>query len=101
MPRSAIWGNEATSALDSVAASQSWTTIASGSDWMLDPWASWVRAKAGRRLVISVPMLNQALTGRLGDGAAGAFDGYFRTLAREIADKGVGSSASRTITIRN
>jgi Big-like domain-containing protein/glycosyl hydrolase family 26 len=92
---SALLGNEATYALDFVDASQSWTTIASGSDWLLDPWASWVRAKAGRRLVISVPMLNQASSGRLADGAAGAFDSYFRTLAQEIADKGLGDAVIR------
>jgi hypothetical protein len=92
---SAWLGNEATYAVDFVDASQSWTTIASGSDWMLDPWASWVKAKAGRRLVVSLPMLNQASSGRLADGAAGAFDAYFRTLAQEIADKGLGNAVIR------
>ena len=92
---SAWLGNDATYALDFTDDSQSWLKIASGSDWMLDPWAPWVKAKAGRRLVISVPMLNQASSGRLADGAGGAFDGYFRTLAQEIADKGLGNAIIR------
>jgi Big-like domain-containing protein/glycosyl hydrolase family 26 len=92
---SAWLGNEATYAMDFVDDSQTWPNIASNSDWLLDPWASWVRAKAGRRLVISVPMLNQASSGRLADGARGAFDGYFRTLAQEIADKGLGNAIIR------
>ena len=69
--------------------------MASFSDWMLDPWASWVRATAGRRLLISVPMLNQASSGKLADGANGAFDGYFATLAQEIADTGLGEAIIR------
>jgi hypothetical protein len=92
---SAWLGNDATYALDFVDDSQSWSTIASNSDWLLDPWATWVKAKAGRRMVISVPMLNQASSGRLTDGANGAFDGYFRTLAQEIADKGLGNAVIR------
>ena len=92
---SAWLGTEATYALDYVDDAQSWTNMASFSDWMLDPWASWVRAKAGRRLVISVPMLNQASSGKLADGANGAFDAYFATLAQEIADKGLGEAIIR------
>jgi glycosyl hydrolase family 26 len=92
---SAWLGNEATYALDFVDDAQTWANIASHSDWLLDPWASWVTAKAGRRMVISVPMLNQASSGRLADGAAGAFDAYFRTLAQEIVDKGLGNAIIR------
>lgn len=92
---SAWLGTEATHALDYVDDSQPWENIASYSDWLLDPWSSWAQAKAGRRIVISVPMLNQASSGRLADGAAGAFDAHFRTLAQEIADKGLGSAVIR------
>jgi hypothetical protein len=92
---SAWLGDEATYALDFVDDSQTWANIASYSDWLLDPWASWVTAKAGRRMVISVPMLNQGAGGRLADGADGAFDSYFRTLAQEIADKGLGNAIIR------
>ena len=92
---SAWLGNEATHALDFVDDSQSWTNIANYSDWLLDPWAGWVKAKPGRQMVISVPMLNQASSGRLADGAAGAYDAYFRTLAQEIADHGLGDAIIR------
>jgi hypothetical protein len=68
---SAWLGTEATYAVDFVDDSQPWENVASNSDWLLDPWSSWTRTKAGRRMVISVPMLNQASSGRLADGAAG------------------------------
>ncbi|MEA2139528.1 MAG: hypothetical protein QOG56_2678 [Solirubrobacteraceae bacterium] len=92
---SAWLGREATYALDFVDDSQPWENIASHSGWLLDPWAAWVTAKAGRRMVISVPMLNQASSGRLADGAGGAFDAYFGKLAQEIVDKGLGNAVIR------
>src|SRR5688572_16414834 len=57
---SAWLGTEATRTLDFVDDSQPWENIANYSDWLLDPWASWSKAQTGRRVVISVPMLNQA-----------------------------------------
>jgi hypothetical protein len=92
---SAWLGSEATYALDYIDDSQSWENIAEHSDWLLDPWAAWVRADPHRRLIISVPMLNQASSGMLAEGAAGAFDDYFRTLAQEIADHGLGNAIIR------
>jgi hypothetical protein len=92
---SAWLGTEASYALDFVDDSQSWPNIASYSDWLLDPWASWTKAKAARRVVISVPMLNQASSGQLAAGAGGAFDSYFATLAQQIADKGLGNAIIR------
>jgi hypothetical protein len=92
---SAWLGTEATYATDFVDDSQSWTNIADYSDWLIDPWSAWVRARSGRRAVISVPLLNQASAGKLADGAAGAYDGYFRTLAQEIVDDGLGNAIIR------
>ena len=92
---SAWLGTEATYAVDFVDDSQSWTNIANYSDWLIDPWSAWIRAKAGRRMVVSVPMLNQASSGKLAEGAAGAYDGYFRTLAQEMVDDGLGNAIIR------
>lgn len=92
---SAWLGNEATYTVDFLDDSQSWNNIANYSDWMLDPWAAWVKANPDRRLVISMPMLNQDSSGMLVEGANGAYDQYFRTLGQEIVDKGLGNSVIR------
>lgn len=92
---SAWLGTEAFYATDYVDDSQSWTNIANYSDWLIDPWSAWVKQKAGRRMVINVPLLNQASAGELVEGANGAFDGYFRALAQEIVDDGLGSAIIR------
>lgn len=92
---SAWLGTEAPYATDYVDDSQSWANIANYSDWLIDPWSAWVKAKDGRRMVINVPMLNQDSDGMLSQGAAGAFDAHFRTLAKEIVDDGLGNAIIR------
>ena len=92
---SAWLGTEATYALDFVDDSQSWTNIADYSDWLINPWSGWVKSKVGRRVIISVPMLNQASADRLADGANGAFDGYFMTLTQKIVAAGLGNAVIR------
>jgi hypothetical protein len=92
---SAWLGSEARYALDFVDDAQSWANIAEHSDWLIGPWSTWVKAKPGRQMVISVPMLNRASSGQLADGARGAFDAHFRTLAQEIVDNGLGRAIIR------
>ena len=92
---SAWLGNDATYALDYIDEAQSWTDIAERPDWLLARWSAWVRAGADRRLILSVPMLNQASSGMLAEGAAGAFDDYFRRLAQKIVDYGLGNAIIR------
>jgi len=92
---SAWLGNEATYALDFVDDRQTWNNIANYSDWLLDPWSAWVKAKDGRRMVVSVPLLNQDSSGKLAEGARGDYDRYFRALAQEMADKGLGNAVIR------
>jgi hypothetical protein len=92
---SAWLGSDATYALDYIDEAQSWADIAGRSDWMLSRWSAWVRAGTDRRLILSVPMLNQASDGMLAEGAAGAFDDHFRTLAQKIADYGLGDAVIR------
>lgn len=88
-------GWEAYVAEDFIDDSQTWYNIANNSNWLLDPWSQWVKAKQGRRMVVAMPMLNQASSGQLYNGANGAFDAYFRTLAQNMVNKGLGQSIIR------
>lgn len=65
------------------------------SPWVVDSWAPWVHAVPGRRLVLSVPMLPQSASGQLAQGAAGAFDPYFRAVALNMVNRGLGDSVIR------
>ena len=63
--------------------------------WVLDTWAPWVKAASGRRLALSVPLLPTEAKGQLAAGAAGSFDPYFRTLAQNLVNRGLGTSIIR------
>ncbi|MEV6834361.1 glycosyl hydrolase [Streptomyces sp. NPDC051133] len=60
----------------------------------LDAWAQWRREKAGRMLVLNVPMQERnedfvpddQVRWLLAQGAAGAFDEHFRTLAERLVE---------------
>lgn len=71
-----------------------WSDISSPI-WLLDSWSPWVRAVPGRRLVLSVPLLPASASGQLTAGAAGNFDSYFRTLAQNMVNRGLGGSIIR------
>jgi hypothetical protein len=58
-----------------------WTGI-EGPGWLLDPWKG-----SGRRLVLGVPMF--APGGSLAQGAAGAYDSHFVTLAQNLKSRGL------------
>jgi hypothetical protein len=88
-------GRDATYAVDFADDSQTWDNIANYSDWLMDPWSTWTKAKPGRQLVVSLPMLNQASNGKLADGANGAYDQYFTTFAQEMVSKGLNNSVIR------
>jgi glycosyl hydrolase family 26 len=92
-----VWG------LDFMA-TDTWDNI-SNPTWELPVWGTWVAAQAGRNLVLSVPMLagpwdlsgptagtgaGQAVS--LAQGAAGAYDGYFRTLAQALVADGLATT---------
>ncbi len=67
-----------------------------GPDWVLDPWSAWRTARPDRMLVLNVPMLapNEPALGDtevarlLRQGADGAYDGHFRTLAERLVARG-------------
>ncbi len=92
-------GNEAYYAVDFLNDAETWDQIANA-NWLFDPWSAWVKAKPGRRMVISVPMLNQASAGQLDTCADTTntghnFDPYFRTLSQNLITKGLGNSVIR------
>ncbi|WP_328584423.1 glycosyl hydrolase [Streptomyces sp. NBC_00370] len=85
-------------------ATDTWDNIMNPT-WELPVWGKWVGARAGRNLVLSVPMLpgpwdlsgpttgtgaGQAVS--LAAGAAGDYDGYFRTLGESLVAAGLGSA---------
>jgi hypothetical protein len=73
-----------------------WDSIEGGGD-LLQPWADWTRAKAGRMFVLNVPM-QQDNEGGVSDsevralikqGASGANDAHFTKLAQRLVRLGV------------
>jgi hypothetical protein len=69
-------------------ARDTWDNI-DGAAWQLLPWSQWVRAKAGRNLVLSVPMLPSSGSVSLANCAAGQYDAYWRNLANDLAYYGL------------
>ncbi len=73
---------------------RSWDDL-DGPDWVLDPWAAWRSAQSERMLVLNVPMVapneppvsDGDAAGLLRQGAAGRFDGHFRTLAGRLVER--------------
>ena len=65
-----------------------WDNI-DGAAWQLGPWSQWVRAKAGRNLVLSVPMLPGSGGVSLASCASGQYDAYWRNLANDLAYYGL------------
>lgn len=63
--------------------------------WLMQPWGDWVKKQAGRKLVLGVPMLQNENYGQFNVGTRGDFDNYFRMLAQELVDNGLGSSIIR------
>lgn len=65
-----------------------WDNI-DGAAWQLSAWSQWVRAKPGRNLVLSVPMLPSTGGVSLAACAAGQYDVYWRNLANDLAYYGL------------
>jgi hypothetical protein len=65
-----------------------WDNI-DGAAWQLSAWSQWVRAKAGRNLILSVPMLPSTGGVSLAGCAAGQYDVYWRNLANDLAYYGL------------
>ncbi|WP_435172389.1 glycoside hydrolase family 26 protein [Actinacidiphila sp. bgisy145] len=73
-----------------------WDSIEGGGD-LLQPWADWTRAQPGRLFVLNVPMQadneghvpDAQVRDLIEQGASGAFDAHFTTLARRLVRLGV------------
>ena len=77
----------------------SWSAVEGDPD-VLEPWTAWHRANPGSLLVVNVPLAvpNEAPTSDdqvrtlLRQGAAGAYDAVFRTLAERLVSLGSGDA---------
>jgi hypothetical protein len=87
-------GSQVVYASDYVDNRYTWNDVSTPS-WLINAWAPWVAAAPNRRLVIGVPLLIDSAKGQMAAGAAGSFDGYFRTLAQNLVNRGLGSSVIR------
>ncbi|MFE9039325.1 glycoside hydrolase family 26 protein [Streptomyces sp. NPDC007818] len=76
-----------------------WSNI-EGHPALFAPWARWKAERPGRLFVLNVPMMdrNEAgltdaeVRGGLRRGAAGDFDGHFRTLGERLVEHGLGDA---------
>ncbi|MEU8524978.1 MULTISPECIES: glycoside hydrolase family 26 protein [Streptomyces] len=76
-----------------------WSNI-EGHPALFGPWARWKAERPGRMFVLNVPMLERNEAGladgevraQLRRGAAGAFDGHFRTLGERLVAHGLGDA---------
>ncbi len=99
--RDPIW------ALDFVGG-ESWDNVG-WPTWWLDGWSKWVKAKPGRRLVLSIPLVAGPVDGSgptqgtkdvrvpasLEKGAAGAYNQHFTDLAQNLVKYGLGDTFLR------
>ncbi|HUQ76732.1 MAG TPA: Ig-like domain-containing protein [Burkholderiales bacterium] len=83
-----LWLGKSVQLAEAFEARDIWDNI-DGAAWQLGPWSQWVRAKAGRNLVLSVPMLPGTGGVSLASCAAGQYDVYWRNLANELAYYGL------------
>ena len=89
-------------------ASNSWDNI-ENPGWLLGPWGKWVAARAGRKLILGVPLLPGEWDGSgpregsidprtpvsLEKGAAGDYNRHFQALAKNLVASGLGESVLR------
>lgn len=99
--RDTIWG------LDFVGG-ESWDNVG-WPVWWLESWSKWVKAKPGRQLILSIPILAGPVDGSgptqgskesrgpvsLERGAAGAYDQRFRDLAENLVKYGLANTILR------
>ena len=67
--------------------------------WLLDPWSKWVTAMPGRRVVLSIPMVpwsaKEGPAYTLKEGATGAYNSHFATLAQMLVERKMANSIIR------
>lgn len=101
LDRDAAWG------LDFIGG-ETWDNVG-WPTWWLEAWSPWVKAKSGRRLVLSIPLLAGPVDGSgptggtkgvgrpvsLEAGAAGEYDAHFRDLATNLVRHGLADTILR------
>lgn len=99
--RDTVWG------LDFVGG-ESWDNVG-WPTWWLETWSAWVKAKPGRRFVLSIPLLAGPVDGSgptqgdkgkgvpvsLEQGATGAYNQHFKDLAENLVRHGLGDTILR------
>jgi hypothetical protein len=83
-----LWLGKPVQLAEAFEARDTWDNI-DGAAWQLAPWSQWVRAKSGRNLILSVPMLPGSGGVSLASCAAGQYDPYWRNLANDLAYYGL------------
>jgi len=88
--KSNLWGED-------FLAYDSWNSLTDQNsiNWLTTPWASWVAAQAGRRLVLGVGMIPSTGGATLATGATGLYTSKFETLAHNLINDGLGNSIIR------
>lgn len=89
-------------------ASDQWGNVQEPTSWQFGPWQQWLKEAKGRRLILTVPMLVGPWDGSgpslgpdakqpvsLNIGAAGAYNHYYQTLAKNLVAYGLGDSRIR------
>jgi hypothetical protein len=83
--RTTVWGHGSNNWDD-------WKNI-DRAGFLYRPWGAWVAAAPGRRVVFSISLFPKG--GSLEQGAAGAYDAHYATLAQTLVANGLGSSILR------
>ncbi|MFV2175993.1 glycoside hydrolase family 26 protein [Actinomadura sp. LOL_011] len=99
IPHFAEWLGTAVTVGHTYLPGDSWEAI-EGPPGIIGPWARWTNADPRRMLVLNVPMIARneervpypIMALRLRHGAAGRFDGHYRTLAERLVDAGAGDA---------
>ncbi|MFF6777115.1 glycoside hydrolase family 26 protein [Streptomyces sp. NPDC012637] len=93
------WGRGSLTAGRTYLPGDDWESI-EGPPEFLRPWGAWRGARAGRVVVLNVPMLDRSeahlsdaeVAELLGSGASGAYDRHFRVLAQRLVGLGLADS---------
>jgi hypothetical protein len=101
------WLGTAVPLAEAFEANDTWDNV-DGAGWQLGPWSQWVKAQAGRNLILSVPMLPGGANGGGPDGIVGTvddvslaacgngdYDDRWRNLANELAGYGLADALLR------
>jgi hypothetical protein len=103
----AAWLNRTATWAEDFQPTETWDNIRGGS-WQTGTWEQWVKAREGRRLVLSVVLLPGSWDGKgpqkgigtgipvsLEEGAKGAYNEHFKALGEELVKRGLDNAILR------